>query len=151
MKWLRRLRRSGDEPLAAAADADSVISDHQLLLYATEGLSPADLASIERRLRDDPRLQQRLEELRQHIAGGHSIEEIWRRHRLSCPPRQTLGNYLLGSLEKDEYTFVRLHLEETRCPFCRASVDDLREQAAGIDVSDVERRRKRFYESRYQS
>jgi hypothetical protein len=35
-------------------------------------------------------------------AGVHSLGEIWRRNRVSCPTRQQLGSFLLGILSDEQ-------------------------------------------------
>lgn len=68
------------------------------------------------------------------------------RHRLSCPSRQRLGNYLLGALSDDEEDYVVFHLETIGCRYCRASLNDLEKQQAEAHA-DVEQRRRKYFQS----
>jgi hypothetical protein len=120
----------------------------ELISFLDEALSPADMTRIEQALRADPALLQQLATLSaQRDAGIHSVGEIWRRHRLTCPTREQLGSFLLGVLDDSHSGYVRLHLNAVECRYCRANVDDLQrqqsEQAAAVDG----RRRKYFQSS----
>lgn len=61
-------------------------------------------------------------------AADAMVTEIWQEHRLSCPKRSTIGSHLLGTLEPAWNDYVHFHLERLGCRFCRANLDDLREQ-----------------------
>ena len=75
-------------------------SDAELAAYLDEALAPEAMAEFERAARDDAALLARLAEVSaRRDAGVHSLGEIWRRHRLSCPTREQWGSYLLGTLE----------------------------------------------------
>jgi len=54
------------------------------------------------------------------------VRRLWNEHRLSCPARHWLARYVAGTLEEGPETFLRFHLEERKCPWCMANVDDLR-------------------------
>jgi hypothetical protein len=72
----------------------------ELEAYLDESLPIARMAAVEEALRRDPQLLRALETINgRRDAGVHSLGEIWRRNRLSCPTRQQLGNYLLGILD----------------------------------------------------
>ena len=100
------------------------------------------MAAIEAALRNDPQLTAQLVEIiRQRDAGQHSLGDIWRRHRLSCPTREQLGSYVLGILSDEESAFIKFHVETTGCRFCRANLDDLKnQQAAAADRAACRRR-----------
>jgi RNA polymerase sigma factor (sigma-70 family) len=56
------------------------------------------------------------------------LKRIWQEYRPSCPKRNTIGAYLLGTLEKDWQEYVAFHLDVLGCHFCRANFEDLQEQ-----------------------
>ncbi|HEX3869703.1 MAG TPA: hypothetical protein VHV77_04620 [Pirellulales bacterium] len=123
------------------------MTDADLLAYLDESLSAADMASVEQALRGDTELGERLLELVQRRnAGVHSLGEIWRRHRLSCPDRSRLVSFLLGVLGDDEVKHIHFHLEVTGCRFCQANLEDLRSSAVDAN-SAAEPRQRRLYES----
>lgn len=123
-------------------------TDQQLRAFLDESL-PAELMSeIERLLRSDGKLRQRLADLcGQREAGVHGLGEIWRRHRLSCPTRQQLGSYLLSAMSDDWLKYIRFHIEQVGCRVCQANLDDLRAQSAEQQAQVDERRRKYFQSS----
>lgn len=59
------------------------------------------------------------------LSDDNTISQIWRRHRLSCLKRTTIGSYLLGALEAHWENYTRFHLETVACLTCRANRDDL--------------------------
>ena len=125
----------------------SEYSQVDLEAYLDEGLPPEKMAEIERALRGDKRLCQRLAAINaRRDAGVHSLGEIWRRQRLSCPTREQLGGYLLGALSDDVREYVAFHLEVIQCRFCLANHDDLRLQQAELPATEA-RRRKYFQSS----
>ena len=67
---------------------------------------------------------------RRRDAGMHSLGEIWRRRRLSCPSRDQLGSYLMSVLDEGEEQFIRFHIEVSGCRICAANLDDLRRRQA---------------------
>src|SRR5436305_7590440 len=101
-------------------------STADLEAYLDEALPIESMAGIERALRDDPRLGEQLAAINtRRDAGLHSLGEIWRRHRLSCPTRDQLGSYLLKVMSEAEATFTRFHLEVSGCRTCAANLEDL--------------------------
>ena len=58
------------------------------------------------------------------------LTEVWEAGRLSCPKRSTIGAMLLGTLEADWQGYVEFHLNRLGCHFCRANLDDLKQQTA---------------------
>lgn len=124
-----------------------MFTDAQLRSFLDESLPPDQMAEIEIRLREDPTLHARLAELRgQQDAGMHSIGAIWRRHRLSCPDRQQLGQYLLGVLEPDEEEYVRFHVGRIGCRYCGANLADLERERAE-SASHRQTRRQRYFQT----
>lgn len=121
----------------------------ELEAYLEESLPIERMTAIEAALRDDDKLRERLSATNgRRDAGVHSIGEIWRRHRLSCPSREQLGSYLLGVLPAHAADYVKFHLESIECRYCSANLEDLRgKQSAAVAVPTQERRRRYFQSS----
>lgn len=121
------------------------LSDAELEAYLEESLSSAEMAAIEAELRERPELLRRLSTiLGRRDAGLHSVGEIWRRHRLSCPDRQQLGSYLLGVLDNDHAAYIRFHMDQVGCRYCQANYADLRLQQEETQELIITRRTKYF-------
>ncbi len=124
-----------------------IFSDQQLQAYLDEGLPTAGMSAVEQGLRDDGELRERLLELAaQREAGVHGLGEIWRRHRLSCPARTQLGGFLLGTLEAEQQSYVKFHLEQVGCRLCIANLDDLQQMHAQ-QLRATQDRRQRFFKT----
>jgi hypothetical protein len=119
-------------------------SDQQLQAYLNDELSEADLSSLERDLRADSELRERLENLPSQDE-THSVGEIWRRHRLSCPSREELRQKLEGKLPTEQSRYIDFHLETVGCEICTANYEDLRSQSEPAE--DAQRRRQTIFES----
>ena len=125
-------------------------SDAQLSAFLEEALPAEQLAELERRLRDDASLRQRLATvIGREDAGLHSVGVIWRRRRLSCPDRSELAQYLLDVLEEEPAAYIRFHLEQVGCRYCAANLEDLRQAqaAASQQTTEPATRRKRYFET----
>ena len=106
------------------------LSDTRLLAYLDESLPIDQLTAIELALRQDVALQNRVRQLIQRESDGvHSLAAIWRRHRIACPSRETLGSFLLGGLDVKEVGYVEFHLNIVDCMFCRSSIEDLHQSS----------------------
>jgi RNA polymerase sigma factor (sigma-70 family) len=57
------------------------------------------------------------------------LTDLWETYRFSCPKRNTIGAYMLGTLEPDWQQYVEFHLNTLGCRFCRANLDDLQSQS----------------------
>lgn len=126
----------------------SRFSNAELEAFLDESLPVERMAAIEDSLRESDELKQRLVEINgRRDAGVHSLGDIWRRHRLSCPTREQLGSYLLGVLSDDAADYVRFHMEKVGCRFCSASVADLAAQQSAADSEEVQQRRQRYFHS----
>ncbi len=122
-------------------------TDQELLSYLNESLSVALMSQIEEALRRSDSLRVRLAQLsQQRDHGTHSVGEIWRRNRLSCPSRSQLGGYLLETLTSEYQNYVEFHLNQTGCRYCAANLEDLK---AGMSTAsaETERRRKKYFQS----
>ena len=71
------------------------------------------------------------------------LTEVWEDLRPSCPKRNTIGAYLLGSLEEPWQAYVQFHIETLGCRFCQANLEDLRKKTA----DDAPRIRDRILDS----
>jgi len=122
-----------------------MFNDTTLLAYIEESL-PADvMARIEAALRTDDSLRQQLGQvISRRDSGVHSVGDIWRRHRLSCPSREDLGSYLLGAMMDDQSNYIKFHLEKIGCRFCQSNLDDLSESQ---HRDAVVARRKKYFQS----
>jgi hypothetical protein len=127
-------------------------SQTDLIAFLDEALPAATMSAVEDALRADPSLTAQLADLiNRRDAGVHSLGEIWRRHRLSCPSRQQLGSHLLGALTDEESAYVQFHLDTIGCRLCQANLDDLKsQQAESAHRAAAERtssRRRKYFQS----
>jgi hypothetical protein len=127
-----------------------MIDDDQLRAYLADNLSPPEMARIEKALRDSAELRDRLERVRRDRSDPalHTLGAIWRRTRVTCQSRETLGSYLLDVLEPDLTAYITFHLDLVECPFCRANLDDLKRKAGQVPEQSRDRRRRIFDSSR---
>lgn len=122
-----------------------MISDQALLAYLDESLASEKMAEIEALLRTDTELRNRLAELiSRRDSGVHTLGDIWRRNRLSCPSREELGSFLLGAIMDDSANYIRFHLESIGCRYCQANLEDLRSNQPENVTSA---RRQRIFQS----
>jgi hypothetical protein len=126
------------------------IDDERLRSYLAETLPATEMARVEKALRDSAELRDRLERVRLDRADPalHTLGAIWRRTRVTCLNRETLGSYLLDVLEPDLTGYIAFHLDVVECPFCRANVDDLKRKAGPAHDVSRDRRRRIFDSSR---
>lgn len=120
----------------------------ELESYLDEALTPEEMASMENTLRDRPELLKQLAAINaRRDAGVHSVGEIWRRHRLSCPTREQLGTFYLNALDDESTQYIRFHLETIGCRYCRANYEDLRREQEETQAITQQRRSKYFQSS----
>ncbi len=123
------------------------VTNADLEAYLDESLSAERLASVEAALRDQPNLVDELATIAgRQDAGVHSLGAIWRRHRLTCPPREQLGSYLLGVLDPDHSAYLQFHLDQVGCRYCNASLEDLKAQS-NAGAQESESRRSKYFQS----
>jgi hypothetical protein len=121
------------------------LTDSELEAYLDEALTPPEMAAIESALRKSPQLLQQLASINSRRDKGiHSLGEIWRRHRVSCPTREQMGSFLLGVLDDDQADYIRFHLDVVACRLCHANLEDLKRRQAESDEIIVVRRKKYF-------
>jgi hypothetical protein len=118
----------------------------QLLGYVDELLPIELMTAIESELRQSESLRRHVAQLiRRRDGGEHSVGQIWRRLRLSCPSRMELGSFLLGALPDEDLDYIDFHLQAVGCRYCAANLEDLR-QTSQSPASSQERR-QRFFQS----
>lgn len=130
------------------------LTNADLEAYLNEELAVEEASAVEEQIRDQPELKAKLLEiLARRDAGVHSLGEIWRRHRITCPTRPQLQQYLLGVMPaQEEVNYISFHLEQVGCRICSANLADLikaseeSEQSAS-DEQQTTRRRKYFQSS----
>jgi hypothetical protein len=123
-----------------------LFSDTELEAYVDEALPPERMAAIEEAARTDSGLLGRLSAVNgRRDAGIHSLGEVWRRNRLTCPTREQLGSFLLGVLPDDTAGYIRFHLDTIGCRYCEANLADLRSQHT--ERANVDGRRRKFFQS----
>ncbi len=123
------------------------LSQSDLEAYLDEALPPEQMARVEKALRETPELIRQASAIHsRRNAGVHSLGEIWRAGRLSCPSREQLGSLLLGVLPGELADYARFHLNVIGCRYCLANLADLKnQQVEGNEV--VETRRRRFFQT----
>lgn len=121
------------------------LTDEELLAYVEEQLATEQSVAIEIALRQDPALAARLRSLLAlQDQGEYSVGNLWRRERLSCPPRGVWAAYADGRLGDGLSEYLRFHLETVGCSICSANFADLR--LAGSSA-EAETRAKKFFQS----
>jgi len=126
---------------------NALITREMLAGYLDDALGETEIAKIEKELRSSEPLRKQLKQLMQdRDRGEHSVGAIWRRHRLSCPPREQLGSYQLGVLEDAVQDYIKFHLHTIGCAYCLANLADMQAQQQDGD-GQIKKRRKRYFES----
>ena len=118
-------------------------SQADLEAYLDEALPPDEMSAVEDALRNDADLAQQLVAIHgRRDAGVHTLGEIWRRHRLTCPSREQLNQYLDEQISSDEQALIRFHLEEIRCRLCCANFQDINIQRQALDDQTASRHQR---------
>lgn len=103
------------------------ITRQMLRDYLHDALPDAELATIEKALRESAKLRKLYQEVvEQEDRGEHTVGAIWRRERASCPTRDQLGGYTLGAGDPDLLEYIDFHLKTIGCPYCQANLEDLK-------------------------
>ncbi|MBM4060057.1 MAG: hypothetical protein FJ265_03025 [Planctomycetes bacterium] len=55
-----------------------------------------------------------------------TVAAVWREARISCPHPDLLQSFAQGGLSGGAAEFVAFHLQDSRCPWCNAVLEDLR-------------------------
>ena len=72
-----------------------------------------------------------------------TVAAVWRSERISCPHPHVLQSYLSGGLTGGAAEFVEFHLTVSQCPYCNATISDLRArdaEAAEPELMDMKDR-----------
>lgn len=121
-------------------------TDAVLLGYLDEALPVERMTAVEGELRASAALRERLSVLcSQRDEQGHSVGDVWRRGRLSCPGRKQLGSFLLGALDPAFRDYIEFHLQTVGCRYCAANLQDLQTESEGR--GEAQQRRRKFFES----
>jgi hypothetical protein len=108
------------------------ITRQMLRDYLHDALPDAELAAVEKALRESAKLRALYKEvIEQEDRGEHTVGAIWRRERVSCPTRDQLGGYVLGAGDPELLDYIEFHLKTIGCPFCQANLDDLKKAGKG--------------------
>ena len=115
----------------------------ELESYLDEALAPHEMAMIEEAMRQESEINEHISTINsRRDAGVHSLGEVWRRHRVSCPTREQLGSYLLGALSNENSAYLNFHLEKIGCRYCQANLEDLQRRQTEANEIVVTRQRK---------
>lgn len=124
------------------------LTDDQLLAWLDELLPVAQMADVEKALRQSEALRRRVANLgRRRDLGAHSVGDIWRRMRLSCPGRGELGGYLLDTLDRPQAEYLEFHIQTVGCRYCAANLADLELERAAELQTETQSRRRKYFES----
>ena len=124
------------------------IRQSDLEAYLDEALPPEQMARIECALREDPELVRQTAAIHsRRNEGVHTLGEIWRHGRLSCPSREQWGSYLLGVLPDEAADYAEFHIQVAGCRYCQANLIDLKNRQAETEEVAQTRRRKYFESS----
>ena len=120
----------------------------ELEAYLDEALPVERMTALEEAARSDAAVRERLAGINaRRNAGVHTLGEIWRQQRLSCPTRAELGSLLLNVLPDEHAAYLRFHLETVGCRYCQANLADLERQQSEQAENSHRRRRKYFQSS----
>jgi hypothetical protein len=124
------------------------LTDLELRAFLEESLPESRMAAIEADIRHDPALAERAALLiAERDSGVHSVGEIWRRHRLSCPSRERLVAFHQQEVDSAEATYIQFHLGEIGCIYCQANLADISTTAEDQRKQATPRRQRLFEKS----
>jgi hypothetical protein len=76
-----------------------------------------------------------------------TVASVWRDERISCPHPHLLQSWLAGGLQGGAHEFLTFHLQDSKCPYCNAVVDELRAKDAAAKSPALEDLRDRLLRS----
>jgi hypothetical protein len=76
-----------------------------------------------------------------------TVASVWREARISCPHPDLLQSFLQDGLDDGAAEFLRFHLDESQCPYCNATVADLRAREDAAKASPLVDLRDRLLRS----
>lgn len=116
--------------------------------YLNDSLPDAELAAVEKAVRERPEVARLLEQLRGETdRSDHSVGSVWRQIHVSCPSRDQLGTYLMQALDQELLDYIDFHLGTVGCAYCQANLDDLKRVQAEASGPKATTRRKRIAKS----
>ena len=119
----------------------------ELEAYLDEALPVERMTALEEAARSDAAVRERLAGINaRRNAGVHTLGEIWRQQRLSCPTRAELGSLLLNVLPDEHAAYLRFHLETVGCRYCQANLADIQRQQSE-QAENSQRRRRKYFQS----
>ena len=122
--------------------------ESELSAYLDEELTAQRASAIEDAMRASPQLLERLSSVNaRRDAGVHTLGEVWRLNRLTCPTREQLGSFLLSALPDDHAAYIQFHVEQVGCRRCQANMEDLKQRAGEASKQSESRRHKYFQSS----
>lgn len=68
-----------------------------------------------------------------------TVARVWRKQRLTCLKRSTLGSYLLGVVKEPWKSYTQFHLDVVGCSMCLANLADLESEEEERTSTDTER------------
>ena len=75
------------------------------------------------------------------------VAVVWREERVSCPHPDVLRAFLAAGLDDEASQFVAFHLQESECPYCNATVEEIQAEAADATAPKLEDLRKKLLRS----
>jgi hypothetical protein len=125
----------------------SEITREKLHAYLNDALTDPEMAVVEQALRNSEPLRRTLRQVMQdRDRGEHTLGAVWCRERLTCPPREQLGSYLLQVLDDEQQAYIEFHLTDVGCAFCQANLADL-QSLQNEPAPSAKERRRRFFQS----
>ncbi|MBL8755802.1 MAG: hypothetical protein JNK15_21070 [Planctomycetes bacterium] len=76
-----------------------------------------------------------------------TVASVWREERISCPHPHLLQSWLAGGLQGGAQEFLTFHLQDSKCPYCNAVLDELRSRDAAAKSTVLEDLRDRLLRS----
>ena len=126
-------------------------TDQELEAYLDEDLTSLEMGQVEDSLRNEsesPQLIERLTSInRRRDSGVHSLGEIWRNHRVSCPTREQLGSYLLGVATREEGDYLEFHIYRLGCRQCEANLEDLKSSRQKSAKEESKVRQRKYFQT----
>jgi DNA-binding phage protein len=123
------------------------ITREKLHAYLNDALTDTEMAQVEQALRNSDSLRRSLQKVMQdRDRGEHTLGAVWCRERLTCPPREQLGSFLLQVLDEEQQDYIEFHLNTVGCAFCLANLADL-QSLQSEPAPNARERRKRFFQS----
>jgi len=76
-----------------------------------------------------------------------TVATVWRDARISCPHPHLLQSWMQGGLDGGARAFLDFHLQESKCPYCNAVVEELRARESAAQAPAMADLRDRLLRS----